>query len=51
MPVRHDLGATIQRMFDEIINGGWIGLTGELVSPDFTSNTPQGPLDREGFKQ
>ena len=37
--------------FDEIINGGWIGLTDELVSPDFTSNTPQGPLDREGFKQ
>jgi predicted ester cyclase len=42
--------ATIRRMFDEIINRGRVELVDELFDPDFTSQTPQGPLDREGFK-
>jgi predicted ester cyclase len=42
--------ATIRRMFDEVINEGRIELVDELFDPDFRSATPQGELDREGFK-
>lgn len=38
-------------MFDQIINEGRPDLVEELFDPDFTSETPQGTLDREGFKQ
>jgi predicted ester cyclase len=41
---------TVQRMFDEVINLGKIELVDELFDPDFQSETPQGTLDREGFK-
>jgi predicted ester cyclase len=43
--------AVVQRMFDEVINKGDIDLVDELFHPDFASETPQGPLDREGFRQ
>ena len=43
--------AVVQRMFTEIINKGDVDLVDELFDPDFTSETPQGTLDREGFKQ
>jgi predicted ester cyclase len=42
--------ATIRRMFEEIINQGHVELVDELFDPDFQSQTPQGLLDREGFK-
>lgn len=38
-------------MFDEIINQGRLDLVDELFDADFTSETPQGVLDREGFRQ
>jgi predicted ester cyclase len=41
----------IQRMFNEIINEGQLDLVDELFDPGFTSETPQGALDRDGFKQ
>lgn len=41
---------TIRRMFDEIINAGKIDLVDDLFHPDFQTVTPQGALDREGFK-
>jgi len=41
----------IQRMFDEVINEGKLDLVDELFDPEFTSETPQGTLDRDGFKQ
>ena len=43
--------ATIRRMFDEVINQGRIDVVDELFDPDFTSETPQGTFDREGFKE
>jgi predicted ester cyclase len=42
---------TIRRMFDEVINEGRLELVDELFDPEFTSETPQGTLDRDGFKQ
>lgn len=42
---------TIRRMFDEVINKGNIDLVDELFDPEYTSKTPQGTFDREGFKQ
>lgn len=41
---------TIRRMFDEVINQGRIEAVDELFDPEFVTITPQGPLDREGFK-
>jgi predicted ester cyclase len=41
---------TIRRMFDEIINEGRLELVDELFDPEFSSETPQGILDRDGFK-
>jgi len=38
-------------MFNELINEGKLDLVDELFDPDFTSVTPQGTLDRDGFKQ
>ncbi len=46
-----DHKATILRMFDEIINRGKLELVDELFRADFTSRTPQGNLDRDGFKE
>jgi predicted ester cyclase len=46
-----DHKATILRMFDEIINGGKLEVVDELFHPDFRTRTPQGELDREGFKE
>jgi predicted ester cyclase len=43
--------ATIQRMFDEIVNKGDVDLVDELFDPGFTTETPQGTFDRAGFKQ
>jgi predicted ester cyclase len=40
----------IQRMFAEIINDGRVDLVDELFDPEFSSQTPQGTLDRDGFK-
>lgn len=41
----------IRRMFTEIINKADLDLVDELFDPEFTSETPQGTLDRDGFKQ
>src|SRR5215213_4873761 len=38
-------------MFDEIINEGRLELIDELFDPGFTSETQQGTLDREGFRE
>jgi predicted ester cyclase len=46
-----DNKAVVQRMFDEVINKGDVDLVDELFDAAFTSETPQGMLDREGFKQ
>jgi predicted ester cyclase len=46
-----DNRATVQRMFDEVINKGDVDLVDELFDPEFVTETPQGTLDREGFKQ
>jgi predicted ester cyclase len=43
--------AVIRRMFDEIINEGRLELVDELFDADFRSVTPQGELDRDGFRQ
>jgi predicted ester cyclase len=47
MPGNKDV---VRRMFSEIINEGKIDLVDELFDPEFTSETPQGTLDRDGFK-
>lgn len=41
---------TIRRMFDEVVNHGKIEVVDELFAEDFQTKTPQGTLDREGFK-
>lgn len=41
----------VQRMFTEIINEGNVDLVDDLFDPEFTSETPQGTLDRDGFKE
>jgi predicted ester cyclase len=41
----------IRRMFDEVINQGRVDLIDELFDPDFVSETPQGTMDRDGFRQ
>ena len=40
----------IRRMFDEVINLGKLDTIDDLFHPDFQTITPQGTLDREGFK-
>ena len=40
----------IRRMFEEIINKGNLDLVDELFDEEFTGETPQGTLDRDGFK-
>src|ERR1041385_3528688 len=40
----------VMRMFDEVINLGKVDLIDELFHPDFTSETPQGTFDRDGFR-
>jgi steroid delta-isomerase-like uncharacterized protein len=42
--------AAVRRMFDEVINKGDVDLVDELFAPEFMTEAPQGPLDREGFK-
>jgi predicted ester cyclase len=42
---------TIRRMFEEVINEGQLDRIDELFDPEFTSETPQGTLDREGFRE
>lgn len=42
--------AIIQRMFDEVINLGKLEVIDELFHPEFETKTPQGTMDREGFK-
>jgi predicted ester cyclase len=46
-----DNQAVIRRMFDDVINQGNVGLVDELFDEAFISETPQGTMDREGFKQ
>ena len=41
----------VRRMFEEIINGGSLELIDELFDEDFRSETPQGELDRDGFRE
>jgi predicted ester cyclase len=43
--------AVVTRMFEEIINQGKVDLVDELFDPDFSTQTPQGTFDRDGFKQ
>jgi predicted ester cyclase len=43
--------AVVRRMFDEVINGGSIELIDELFDADFRTETPQGELDRDGFRE
>jgi steroid delta-isomerase-like uncharacterized protein len=45
-----DNKAVVRRMFDEVVNNGRTELIDELFDPAFTSRTPQGEMDREGFK-
>jgi predicted ester cyclase len=45
-----DLKQTVQRLFDEVVNGGDLDLAEELLHPDFVGHTPQGDLDVAGFK-
>ena len=42
--------AVIRRMFDEVINQGKLDLVDELFDSDFRTKTPQGEMDRAGFK-
>lgn len=45
-----DNKATVQRMFEEVINLGKLELVDDLWDPEFTSETAQGTLDLEAFK-
>src|SRR3954464_153438 len=38
-------------MFEEVINQGNVDLIDELFDPGFSTDTPQGTFDREGFRQ
>lgn len=46
-----DNKSVVQRMFGEVVNEGRIDLVDELFDPEFETTTPQGVLDREGFKE
>lgn len=41
---------TIRRMFDEVVNHGKLELIEDLFDPEFRTVTPQGELDRDGFR-
>ncbi|HUS61731.1 MAG TPA: ester cyclase, partial [Acidimicrobiales bacterium] len=41
---------TVRRMFDEVINLGKLDLINELFASDFHTTTPEGRLDRDGFR-
>jgi hypothetical protein len=41
---------TVQRMFEEVINLGKLDAIDDLFDPEFTSATPNGVLDRDGFR-
>jgi predicted ester cyclase len=43
--------ARIRRIFDEIVNEDRLELIDELFDPEFTTDTAQGVLDRDGFRQ
>jgi len=45
-----DNKATVQRMFEEVINLGKLELIDELFDPDFQSQTALGTMDLEAFK-
>jgi predicted ester cyclase len=40
----------IRRLFDEVVNNGKLDVVEDLMSPDFSTVTPMGVLNREGFK-
>ena len=46
-----DHKALIRRMFEEVVNAGRLELVDELWHPDFLTDSPQGPMDREAFRQ
>ncbi|MDQ1437473.1 MAG: hypothetical protein QOK43_1102 [Acidimicrobiaceae bacterium] len=46
-----DNQAVIRRMFEDVINEGRLELVDVLFDPAFTSETPQGILDRDAFRQ
>ena len=41
---------TVRRMFDEVINNGKLDRIEDYFHPDFVTNTPQGSMDRDGFR-
>jgi predicted ester cyclase len=41
----------VMRMFDEVINLGKVDLIDDLFDPEFSSETPQGTFDRDGFRE
>jgi predicted ester cyclase len=41
----------VRSMLTDIINDGKLELVDQLFDPEFTSETPQGTLDRNGFKE
>lgn len=45
-----DNAALIRRIFDEVVNEGRIDRVDDLFHPEFTTETTDGTLDREGFK-
>jgi predicted ester cyclase len=45
-----DNRTVVQRMFDEVVNAGNLDAIDELFDEDFQSRTPQGDLDRSGFR-
>jgi predicted ester cyclase len=45
-----DNTGVVRRIFDEVINKGDLDVVDELFDAEFETQTPQGRLDREGFK-
>ena len=45
-----DNKAVITQLFGEIVNRGRLELVDELFDDDFETTTPQGVMDRDGFK-
>jgi predicted ester cyclase len=41
----------VRRIFDEVVNHGKLEAVDELFDAEFQTVTPQGALDREGFKE
>ena len=46
-----DNKAVVRAMFEEIVNQNRVELIDELFDPEFETTTPQGVMDREGFRQ